>query len=152
MTQRTLIVIPLYNEEATLGRVLDEVRRAAPEAAAAADVLVVDDGSTDRSPAILRGYSETAVITHAQNQGYGQSLIDGFAYAIAEGYDAVVTIDCDEQHEPRQIPQFLAALESADIVSGSRYLDPTAGGDPAPPDRRRLNGEITSRLRPSPDT
>ena len=147
MTQRTLIVIPLYNEEATLARVLDEIRRFAPAAAAPADVLVVDDGSTDRSPAILRGYSETAVITHAQNQGYGQSLIDGFAYAIAEGYDAVVTIDCDEQHEPRQIPQFLAALESADIVSGSRYLDPTAGGDPAPPDRRRLNEEITSRLR-----
>ncbi len=143
MMRRTLVVIPLFNEAATLTRVLDEVRRSAP----AADMLVLDDGSTDQSPAILRGYPEIAVITHAHNQGYGQSLIDGFAYAIARGYDAVVTIDCDEQHEPRQIPQFVAALDDADIVSGSRYLDPGAGGDPAPADRKRLNEEITARVR-----
>ena len=143
MMRRTLVVIPLFNEAATLTRVLDEVRRSAPTA----DVLVVDDGSTDQSPAILRGYPEIAVITHAHNQGYGQSLIDGFAHAIAHGYDAVVTIDCDAQHEPRQIPQFVAALDDADIVSGSRYLDPDAGGDPAPTDRKRLNDDITARVR-----
>lgn len=147
MMPRTLIVIPLYNEEATVARVLDQVRRAVPAAVAAANVLVVDDGSTDRSAAILQNCAEITVITHPRNQGYGQSLIDGFAHAIAAGYDAVVTIDCDEQHEPRQIPQFLAALEGADIVSGSRYLDPAAGGDPAPPERRRLNEEVTARVR-----
>lgn len=140
---RVLIVLPLYNEEATLARVLAQVRGAAP----GAEVLVVDDGSTDRSPAILRDATGIIVLTHGQNQGYGQSLIDGFAYALAHGHEAVVTIDCDEQHEPRQIPQFLAALAEADIVSGSRYLDPLAGGDPAPPDRQRLNEEITARLR-----
>lgn len=143
MMPRVLIVIPLYNEEATLARVLDQVRHAAP----AANVLVVDDGSTDRSSMILRQVAGLVVITHPQNEGYGQSLIDGFAYALAQGHDAVVTIDCDEQHEPRQIPQFLAALGGADIVSGSRYLDPAAGGDPAPPDRRRLNDEVAARLR-----
>ncbi len=141
--RRTLVVIPLFNEAATLAQVLDEVRRGAP----AVDVLVVDDGSTDRSPQILRDYPEIRVISHAGNLGYGQSLIDGFAYAVAHGYDAVVTLDCDAQHEPRQIPQFLAALDEADIVSGSRYLDPAAGGDPAPADRQRLNEEITARLR-----
>jgi glycosyltransferase involved in cell wall biosynthesis len=142
---RTLVVIPLFNEAATLKDVLDEVRRSAPDA----DILVIDDGSTDRSPEILRGYHQDrlTVITHPHNLGYGQSLIDGFRYAIDRGYDAVVTIDCDAQHEPRQIPQFLAALEDADIVSGSRYLDPQAGGDPAPPDRRQVNEEITTRLR-----
>jgi dolichol-phosphate mannosyltransferase len=143
MMWRVLIVLPLYNEEATLARVLAQVRRAAPTAG----VLVVDDGSTDRSPAILRATDGIAVIAHRQNQGYGRSLIDGFAHALAQGHDAVVTIDCDEQHSPRQIPQFVAALDSADIVSGSRYLDPASGGDPAPPDRRRLNEEITARLR-----
>ncbi|MCL6553407.1 MAG: glycosyltransferase family 2 protein [Firmicutes bacterium] len=141
--RRTLIVLPLYNEEATLPQVLAEVRAAAPDA----DVLVVDDGSTDRSPEILRAQPELAVLRHPRNQGYGQSLIDGFAYALAQRYEAVVTIDCDAQHEPRQIPQFLAALTDADIVSGSRYLDPAAGGDPAPPERRALNAEITARLR-----
>jgi glycosyltransferase involved in cell wall biosynthesis len=140
---RTVVLLPLYNEGPTLSRVLDEVRRCAR----GVGVLVVDDGSTDASPRILDGYPDIAVLTHAQNEGYGQSLIDGFAYAIAHGYDAVVTLDCDEQHEPRQIPHFVEALDGADIVSGSRYLDPAAGGDPAPPDRRALNGEITTRLR-----
>ncbi|MDR7418701.1 MAG: glycosyltransferase family 2 protein [Armatimonadota bacterium] len=140
---RTLIVLPLYNEAPTLARVLDEVRRWAE----GADVVVVDDGSTDGSADILRGYPDVTVLTHAQNEGYGQSLIDGFAYALAHGFDAVVTLDCDEQHEPRQIPEFVRRLAEADIVSGSRYLDPAAGGDPAPPDRRALNEEITARLR-----
>ena len=145
--RRVLVVIPLFNEEETLAQVLSEVRRAVPEA----DILVVNDGSTDRSAAILAEVQAQdpalAVITHRQNEGYGQSLIDGFAYALARGYDAVVTIDCDAQHEPRQIPQLLAALADADIVSGSRYLDPGQGGDPPPPDRLAINREITARLR-----
>lgn len=140
---RTLIVMPLFNERPTVARVLAEVRRAAP----AADILVVDDGSTDGSSDILKSYTDIAVISHQDNKGYGQSLIDGFAYAIEDGYEAVVTIDCDEQHEPRQIPHFVEALRDADIVSGSRYLDPGSDGDPAPPDRRRLNEEITARVR-----
>ncbi len=144
---RALVVIPLFNEEVTLAEVLAEVRRAVPDA----DILVVDDGSTDGSGRILEaeaaGDSRLAVIQHPENRGYGQALIDGFAHATSRGYDAVVTIDCDAQHEPRQIPQFLAALADADIVSGSRYLDPAAGGDPAPPDRLAINRETTTRLR-----
>jgi len=143
MIQRVLVILPLFNEAPTLARVLDQVRRWAP----GRDVLVVDDGSTDASPVILRACPDIVVLTHLQNEGYGQSLIDGFAYALAHGYEAVVTLDCDEQHEPGQIPQFIEALAGADIVSGSRYLDPGSGGDPAPPDRRQLNEEITARLR-----
>jgi len=140
---RTLIVMPLFNERPTVARVLGEVRRAAPRA----DMLVVDDGSTDGSSEILKRHTGISVISHDNNQGYGQSLIDGFSYASENNYEAVVTIDCDEQHEPRQIPSFLDALRDADIVSGSRYLDPSSGGDPAPPDRRRLNEEITAKVR-----
>jgi dolichol-phosphate mannosyltransferase len=140
---RTLVVLPLYNEAPTLARVLDEVRRWAQ----GAGVLVVDDGSTDGSAEIVRAYPHVMVLTHAQNEGYGQSLIDGFAYALAHGYGAAVTLDCDEQHEPHQIPEFVARLREADIISGSRYLDPAAGGDPAPPDRKQLNEEITQEIR-----
>ena len=140
---RTLVVIPVYNEETALDRVLREVKRYAPDA----DVLVVDDGSSDRSPDILERHREVHVIRHDVNQGYGQSLISGFSYAIERGYTEVVTIDCDEQHEPRRIPEFLAAITQADIVSGSRYLDPNVPGDPAPPDRLQVNQEFTERLR-----
>ena len=140
---RTLVVMPLFNERPTVARVLAEVRRAAPDA----DILVVDDGSTDGSSDILKCHTDVTVISHENNKGYGQSLIDGFGHALENTYEAVVTIDCDEQHEPRQIPDFLDALRDADIVSGSRYLDPSSGGDPAPPDRRRLNEEITARVR-----
>lgn len=140
---RTLIVMPLFNERPTVARVLGEVRRAVPRA----DMLVVDDGSTDGSSEIIKREAGVVVISHRENQGYGQSLINGFSYAIENSYEAVVTIDCDEQHEPRQIPGFLDALRDADIVSGSRYLDPSSGGDPAPPDRRRLNEEITAKVR-----
>lgn len=141
---RTLIVIPVFNEEVTLARVLAEVSQAAPDA----DVLVVDDGSTDRSREILAARGDNVrVIRHEENRGYGRSLIAGFEDAIARGYDVAITIDCDEQHEPRRIPAFRDALARADIVSGSRYLDPSVPGDPAPPDRLQLNQEFTALIR-----
>ncbi len=136
---RPLIIMPLYNEEATLARVLDEVRRHT-----SAEILVVDDGSTDDSASILAGYRGIEVLTHARNEGYGQSLIDGFRYAADRRFDVAVTIDCDLQHEPRMIPRFLEAAREFDIVSGSRYHPDTPGAaDEAPPDRRQLNAEIT---------
>jgi len=140
---KTLIIVPVFNEEATLVRVLDHVRRIVP----AANVLVVDDGSTDRSPEILAARSDVQSVRHATNLGYGQSLITGFARAVEGGYTYAVTIDCDEQHEPARIPEFLAAIRTAGIVSGSRYLDPAVPGDPAPPDRVQLNREFAGRLR-----
>lgn len=135
--------MPLYNEERTLAEVLREVRRHTD-----APVLVVNDGSTDRSAEILararEELSDIDVLTHPHNEGYGQSLIDGFRYAAERGFDVVVTIDCDLQHEPRLIPRFLEAVRGFDIVSGSRY-HPEAPGDqdPAPPDRQRINAEVT---------
>jgi dolichol-phosphate mannosyltransferase len=137
---RPIVIMPLYNEEETLARVLEEVRRFT-----SARILVVNDGSTDGSAEILRRpLADLEVITHAQNEGYGQSLIDGFHYAIEERYDVAVTIDCDLQHEPRLIPRFLEAASGADIVSGSRYLRKAAGvQDPPPPDRQQINAEIT---------
>src|SRR5688500_6602923 len=91
---RLLIAIPVFNEQKYLGRVLDKVHGFHP------DVLVVDDGSTDDTPKILAARGGVAVIRHESNLGYGRSLIDAFAYADREGYDWVITMDCDEQHEP----------------------------------------------------
>ncbi|HKV44169.1 MAG TPA: glycosyltransferase family 2 protein [bacterium] len=137
---RPIVIMPLYNEEETVAQVLEEVRRHT-----AAKILVVNDGSTDRSADILaRSRLDLEVVTHVLNEGYGQSLIDGFRWAVRQGYDVAVTIDCDLQHEPHMIPQFLEASAEFDIVSGSRY-HPEAPGvqDPAPPDRQRINEEIT---------
>lgn len=138
---RPIVVMPLYNEEATLAAVLREVRRHTT-----AEVLVVDDASTDRSPEILAATPWVHVIRHAQNDGYGASLIDGFAHALRHEHDAVVTMDCDAQHEPYLIPDLLALLGEADIVSGSRYLPGSSRGEEGPAERREVNAEITAVL------
>jgi dolichol-phosphate mannosyltransferase len=133
----------VYNEEKTLPRVLEEVRRATPTSA----IVVVDDGSTDRSPDLAHQHAGIRLVRHGSNRGYGQSLITGFAYAMSGGYEVAATIDCDEQHEPQRLPDFLRAIADADIVSGSRYLDPTMPGDPPPEDRFRINQEFVAKLR-----
>ncbi len=139
---RVLVAIPVFNEERYLPRVLSEVRRYA------SDVLVVDDGSTDTTPDLLRGLRPTAVIRHGKNLGYGQSLIDAFAFAAGRRYDWIITMDCDDQHEPSRIPEFVAEAErgEADIVSGSRYLSAFGDNDAPPVDRRRINATITWML------
>ena len=137
---RAVVIVPVFNEEETVAAVLAAVRRYTT-----AEIVVVNDGSTDGSAlALERSGSGARVITHAQNEGYGQSLIDGFRYAVDHQFDVAVTIDCDLQHEPRLIPRFLDAVQAFDIVSGSRY-HPDAPGDqdPAPPDRLQINQEVT---------
>jgi glycosyltransferase involved in cell wall biosynthesis len=136
-----LLAIPVYNEAQYLPGVLEEVRRYAD------NVLVVDDGSTDRTSELLAAVDGVAVIRHAGNMGYGQSLIDAFNYALCHAMDWVITMDCDRQHEPSSIPDFLEAIaeDNADIISGSRYML-QANGDSPPPDRRAINASITCLL------
>ena len=112
------------------------------------DILVVDDGSTDHTPELLRARSDVKVIRHETNLGYGQSLIDAFAFADRNGYDWVITMDCDEQHEPEKIPDFVAAIETDqwDLISGSRYLAPRGDDDLPPGDRQSINATITTML------
>ncbi|HPM24101.1 MAG TPA: glycosyltransferase family 2 protein [Phycisphaerae bacterium] len=140
---RFLVAIPVYNEERYLPGVLTAVRRYT------SDILVVDDGSTDATPALLRLEPGVRVITHRENRGYGRSLIDAFAFADRHRYDWVITIDCDEQHEPAQIPEFIAQAGAggADIISGSRYLQARPDDDAAPPDRQQINFTINRVLR-----
>lgn len=135
---RALIAIPVFNEATHLPDVLARVR------AFATDMLVIDDGSTDGTAALLRGQRDIAVITHPENRGYGQSLIDAFGYARRQGFDWVITMDCDLQHEPAWIPRFLeyAAEDNADVISGSRYLQQYCDDDAPPPERRQINETI----------
>ena len=138
---RLLTAIPVYNEAAHLDEVLGLVLRHA-----GGDVLVVDDGSTDATPERLRAFPDVHVVRHPRNLGYGAGLRSAFDYTIEHGYDGLVTLDCDGQHEPSRIPEVAAPLADADIVSGSRYLhvfDPTQ----RPPEaRRKINVEVTRWL------
>ncbi len=139
---RVLTALPVFNEENHVAGVLDEVRRYSKH------VLVVDDGSTDGTSRILAETSRIQVITHRDNLGYGRSLIDAFRYADGEGYDWVITLDCDDQHEPGRIPDFinLAGRGEVDIVSGSRYLVDFPENTSAPNDRRDINARITHTI------
>src|SRR5262249_11383638 len=113
---RLLTAIPVYNEERHLRSVLRQVQRYS------AEILVVNDGSTDRTAELLAQQRGAHVISHAQNRGYGAALISAFQYALENAVEVLVTTDCDGQHEPARIPVLLEAIHDADIVSGSRYL------------------------------
>jgi dolichol-phosphate mannosyltransferase len=142
MSNRYLVAIPVFNEEAYLSRVLASVRPFSRH------ILVIDDGSTDSTPEILRQERGVEVITHPENRGYGKSLADVFCYARRLGFDWLITMDCDEQHEAEQIPLFLsaAAEDDADILSGTRYPCGWDHATAAPQDRREINRRITVLL------
>ncbi len=149
---KLLIAIPVYNEERHLQEVLQEVRRYSEQ------ILVINDGSTDRTPDLLASFSplpageelgvrELHVVTHEKNRGYGSALVAAFDYATKHDYDVLITMDCDGQHEPARIPVLLEAIHDADIVSGSRYLRDFRQNTPATPaDRRYINEAVTREL------
>jgi glycosyltransferase involved in cell wall biosynthesis len=139
---RLLIAMPVYNERKYVQDVLDRVKSYHPE------ILVIDDGSTDGTAEILAARTDIQLIHHPENRGYGQSLIDAFKYAEKQGYDWVITMDCDEQHEPRMIPTFIRYIEQGkwDLISGSRYLKPNKDDDLPPTDRRTINATVTAAI------
>ena len=142
MQQDLLLAIPVYNEAEHLQRVLDHARRYCQS------ILVIDDGSTDETPRILRAQRDVKVITHPANRGYGLSLADAFAFAQAHDYSWLITMDADEQHEASYIPEFMAeaARQRADIISGTRYPTGHHLPGPAPAERRLINARITALL------
>lgn len=135
-----LTALPVYNEAAHVDAVLDQVRTHSEH------VLVVDDGSSDGTSERLRARSDIAVLTHPENRGYGAALDSAFQYARRQGYEVLVTIDCDGQHEPQRIPAFVEACQNVELVSGSRYLQQFDGDSSPPPGRRRINQLVTNEL------
>lgn len=143
MPENHLLAIPVFNEERYVERVLAETKKYSR------NVLVVDDGSTDGTSDLLAQIKDVSVIRHAENRGYGKSVADAFAFAVCHGYRWLITMDCDEQHEPSYIPKFVSAMrdDDADILSGTRYADGFDTEASAPQDRRTINRAITAMLR-----
>jgi len=134
--------MPVYNEASTVTPVLDAVRRFY-----SGEVIVIDDGSTDDTARVLASRGDIAVVRLDCNCGYGCALRIGFDIARELGVSRLVTMDCDGQHEPGHIPQFLEALgNGADIVSGSRYLPGSGSSGTVPPARREINARVTAEI------
>lgn len=138
--EKWLAALPVYNEVEYVDSILDQVKQFAD------DVLVVDDGSTDGTSEKLERRSDVRVLRHSENLGYGAALRTAFQYTIEAGFDGVVTLDCDGQHQPKRIPAFIDMAKSADIVSGSRYLHHFDGDDAPPEERLVINRRITADL------
>ena len=139
-TMNTLIALPAYNEKKDIGYIISQIKKYN------LDVLVVDDGSTDGTQRQLTEIDNIKTIIHKDNLGYGHTIIDAFKYGVSNGYDCIITMDCDGQHIPDEIPIFLAQIPNYDIVSGSRYLTPNRLNQKIPPDRYAINIEITQIL------
>lgn len=114
--KRTLIVMPAFNEQASVAAVVREVFEKIP----GVDVLVVDDGSLDATSRVARE-AGARVATLPFNLGVGGAMRVGFRYARENGYDNVVQIDSDGQHDPSGVPALLKELDSADVVLGARF-------------------------------
>ena len=113
---RVLIVVPAWNESATIDAVVHEVRGELPDV----DILVVDDGSADDTAGQARQAGAT-VARLPYNLGVGGAMRLGYRYGHEHGYEVVVQIDADGQHDPRYVPKLIDALNEADIVIGARF-------------------------------
>ncbi len=135
-----LVIIPAFNEEESLGRVIQQVHEAVP----AADVVVVDDGSADAT-ALVAERSGATVLSLPYNLGIGSAMQTGFIYARDYGYDVAVQVDGDGQHDPSEINQLIAQMDrsGADIVIGSRYIEDRGYITPWP---RRAGILVLSKL------
>jgi glycosyltransferase involved in cell wall biosynthesis len=129
----TLVFLPAWNEEENLPAVLEELRGGLPEA----DVLVVDDGSTDRTAEVAREHG-AEVISFESNRGLPAGIGAGYRYALDQGYAFCGRVDADGQHPVAQLARLLARVRSGecDVAVGSRF----ASGDGFAPYRYRSSG------------
>ena len=133
---KALVIIPARDAVGTLGELIPKIRSIAD------DIVVIDDGSSDQT-AVTAADLGAIVIRHSVGKGKGAALKTGFAFALDNGFDIVVTIDSDSQHEPDDIPRFIQAYNDsgADMIIGSRKN--SKGRMPWP---RRFSNWSTSRF------
>jgi len=124
--QKITVILPAYNEEVAIGSIVLLTRKYADS------VIVVDDGSSDRTADVARK-AGAEVIVHEVNKGKGRALKTGFTAAVALGADIIVTMDSDGQHNPADIPKLVEPIlkGEADMVNGSRYLNGLGKNTPA---------------------
>ena len=120
-TERGLVVVPTYNERENIARIVTAVLAQDPRL----EILVVDDGSPDGTGNIVAGIEATNPRVHllrrASKLGLGTAYVAGFRWALARDFAFVFEMDADFSHDPGHLPQFLEAVQDADLVLGSRY-------------------------------
>lgn len=121
--EKSLVIIPTYNEIDNIEKVLNTlINLKIPNI----DILVIDDNSPDGTADLIERYSknhpQVSIIKRVAKMGLGTAYIRGFKYAIENGYDYIFEMDADSSHDPNEIPNFLKAVEKADLVIGSRYV------------------------------
>jgi len=120
--KRALVIIPTYNEAANLPSLIPQVMTQDPRL----QILVVDDGSPDGTGDIADEFAAKSPRVHVMHrdgkQGLGTAYIAGFRWALERDYDYIFEMDADFSHDPKHLPEFLEAIEDADLVLGSRYL------------------------------
>jgi len=117
---KILVIIPAYNASSTLFSLIEEISTSVERE----NILVVDDGSKDNTFE-LANKSRVKILQHKRNKGKGEALQTGFRYALDNGYDAVITMDADLQHDPQFIPDFVEKFRqnSLDIIIGTRKIE-----------------------------
>jgi dolichol-phosphate mannosyltransferase len=129
MSDRVLVIVPTFDEVENLERILDRLHASVPTA----EALVVDDGSPDGTGELADKLAvldaRVHVLHRTQKAGLGPAYIAGFRWARERGFDVVVEMDADGSHPPESLPELLAALGSADLVLGSRYVPGGAVAD-----------------------
>jgi dolichol-phosphate mannosyltransferase len=124
--RKALLVIPTYEEAGNIATVLDRVRRAAPGVDGEVHVLVVDDSSPDGTAGVVLRDPDylhrVFLLRRAEKDGLGAAYRAGFRWGLGRGYDVVVQMDADLSHPPERLPALIAALDSADVAVGSRYV------------------------------
>jgi hypothetical protein len=138
--QEILVIIPAFNEEDSVGAVIKEAKRYLSQA----DILVVNDGSTDLTSA-RAGARKALVLDLPFNIGIGGTMQAGYKYAYEKGYDVAIQVDGDGQHDPQEIPKLLQGLQDkqGDIVVGSRFI---ADSKYKASIMRRIGSAILSRV------
>jgi dolichol-phosphate mannosyltransferase len=118
---RVLIIIPTYREAENITRIIPEILRQDPRI----DILVVDDGSPDGTAGLVKGMMATEprikILERQRKMGLGTAYVAGFKFALKHGYEFVFEMDADFSHDPDEIPNFLSAAATHDLVLGSRY-------------------------------
>jgi glycosyltransferase involved in cell wall biosynthesis len=140
LMSRVLVIIPAYNEEATITGVIARIRDNNPDY----DIVVVNDGSTDRTAELVRAAPGAALLDLPFNLGIGGGMQTGYKYALRYGYDIAVQCDADGQHPVEKIPALIARIEdgTADVIIGSRYVADTSY---TPSLSRRIGKSLLSR-------